>query len=93
MGTKGLLCVLLAASLALQAQRTMTVPELIGFIKSSIQFRYDDRKVADYVHRIKLTNKLDDRTVEQLQGMGAGPKTVAPPAPGRSSIRRAVQFA
>jgi hypothetical protein len=77
MGTKGLLCVLLAASLALQAQRTMTVPELIGFIKSSIQFRYDDRKVADYVHRIKLTNKLDDRTVEQLQGMGAGPKTVA----------------
>jgi hypothetical protein len=55
----------------------MTVNELVTFIKSSIQLKLDDRKVADYVKKTKLSNKLDARTVETLQGMGAGPSTVA----------------
>ncbi len=56
--------------------------------------------MADYVHKIKLTNKLDDQTVEELQGLGAGARTVsalreltdstaklaaAPPAPSVSA--------
>ena len=60
-----------------QAQMKMTVDQLVGFIKSSIQLRHDDRKVADYVRKIKLANHLDARTVEELQGMGAGPQTVS----------------
>ncbi|MEQ1885919.1 MAG: hypothetical protein ABL967_12725 [Bryobacteraceae bacterium] len=59
-----------------QAQLRMTVDQLTSFIKSSIQLRHDDRKVADYVKKIKLSNALDARTVEDLQGMGAGPQTV-----------------
>src|SRR5437899_5500384 len=70
-------CAFLAMTAAASAQMQMTVAQLVGFIKSSIQMKHDDVKVAQYVKKIKLTNKLDDRTVEQLQGMGAGPKTVA----------------
>lgn len=64
-------------SLPVLAQRQMTVAQLTEFIRSAVQMKQDDRKVADYVRGIKLTNRLDDRTVEDLQGLGAGPKTVA----------------
>jgi hypothetical protein len=59
------------------AQIKLTVEQLVSFIRSSIQLRHDDRKVADYVKKIKLADHLDERTVEELQGMGAGPQTVA----------------
>jgi hypothetical protein len=69
--------VLALLSVAAYGQREMTVPQLISFIKSSVQLHTPDRQVADYVHKLKLTNKLDDQTVEELQGLGAGPRTVA----------------
>jgi len=59
------------------AQRQMTVAQLVDFIKSSVQQHNDDRKVADFVKTIKLTNRLEDATVEELQNAGAGPRTVA----------------
>ena len=62
---------------AFAQQRQMTVPQLVSFIQSSIQLRQDDRQVADVLRRIKLANRLDDKTVEQLEGMGAGTRTVA----------------
>ncbi len=68
--------VLCAASVFAQ-QRQMTVPQLVSFIRSSIQLRQDDRQVADVVRRIKLSNRLDGKTVEELEGLGAGPRTVA----------------
>jgi hypothetical protein len=46
-------------------------------VKSQIKMKGDDRTTADFLlHRIKLTEKLDDRAVEELQGQGAGTKTV-----------------
>lgn len=72
----GLLLLAMAPGIGL-AQRQMTVPQLVSFIKSSIQLHQDDREVADVVRRLKLVNRLDDNTVEQLQGMGAGAHTVA----------------
>lgn len=68
---------LVAMSLLAYAQRQMTVPDLVTFIKSSVQLKNDDRAVADTVRRIKLTHRLDAATVEDLQGMGAGPRTIA----------------
>jgi hypothetical protein len=68
--------VLLSAGVML-AQRQMTVAQLVDFVKSAVQQHNDDRKVADFVRTIKLTNRLDDATVEALQNAGAGPKTVA----------------
>jgi hypothetical protein len=72
-----LLCALLLTAAAAYAQRAMTVAELTTFIKSQIKEKGDDRTTADYLlHKIKLTQKLDDRTVEELQGQGAGPRTI-----------------
>ena len=68
---------LLAMCVGAYAQRQMTVPDLVTFIRSSIQLKNEDRAVADTVRRIKLTNRLDAGTVEDLQGLGAGPRTLA----------------
>ncbi len=68
---------LLALAVAAAAQMSMTVDQLVSFIKSSLQLKHDDRQLAAYIKKVKLSNKLDARTVETLQGMGAGPSTVA----------------
>jgi hypothetical protein len=59
------------------AQQQLTVDKLLEFIRSSIQQKMQDKEVAGYLAGVKLTEKLDPRTVETLQGQGAGPKTVA----------------
>jgi hypothetical protein len=66
---------LVTCAVAFAQQRQMTVAQLVSFIRSSIQLRQDDRQVADVVRRIKLANRLDDKTVEELEGMGVGPRT------------------
>jgi len=67
---------LLAASA--QAQSKLTVAQLISFVKSSVQLHHDDRQIATFIKKnVKLSNRLDARTVEELQGAGAGPQTVA----------------
>ena len=69
-------CLLLALAVAAHAQSKISVDDLVTFIKSSIKLKHDDVKVAEYVKKIKLEDKLDARTVEMLQGLGAGPRTV-----------------
>jgi hypothetical protein len=59
------------------AQQTVTLEQLLSFIRSSIKMKSPDREVAAWVSKLKLSQKLDDRTIEELQGEGAGPKTVA----------------
>jgi hypothetical protein len=76
-GILALLMACLAGPLEAQAQRQMTVQQLTSFIRSSLQMRNDDRQVADFIRKIRLTHKLDVRTVEELQGLGAGPRTLA----------------
>jgi hypothetical protein len=71
------IAVFLGMTLAAYGQRQMSVPDLVTFIKSSIQLHNDDRAVASTVQRLRLTNRLDAATVEDLQGMGAGPQTLA----------------
>jgi hypothetical protein len=70
----GLLLVF-AVSLA-WAQRQMSVAQLDQFIKSSIDLKHPDRQVADVVKTLKLTQRLTASAVEDLQGRGAGPRTV-----------------
>jgi hypothetical protein len=55
----------------------LTVPQLKAFITSSVNLKQPDKQVAEYLKHVKLTNKLDDQTIEDLQSLGAGPKTVA----------------
>jgi hypothetical protein len=57
-------------------QQAVSVQQLVEFLRSSIKMRTPDKQVADYVHKMRLTQKLDDKVIEQLQGDGLGPKTV-----------------
>ena len=60
----------------LPAQTKVTVDKLVGMIRSSIQLKHSDKEVANYVRKLALSQRLDDPTIEELQGLGAGPKTV-----------------
>jgi hypothetical protein len=72
-----LLIVLTAALLTAASEMNMTVAQLVMFIKSSVELKQPDSKVAEYLRHVRLTDKLDDRTIEDLQSLGAGSKTVA----------------
>src|SRR5438045_3165935 len=50
--------------------------DLLSFVQSQVKIS-DDRATADYLlHKVKLTQRLDVRSVEDLQGKGAGPQTL-----------------
>jgi hypothetical protein len=66
----------LGLSIALFAQQKFTIAQLVAFIQSSIQLKTDDRQVAAYLRKVTLTQKLTDSALEDLQGLGAGVKTV-----------------
>src|SRR5271157_5109740 len=67
---------LLGASLWLSAGTKLTVEQLVSFIHSAIQLKQPDRQVAAYLGTVILTQRLDDGTIEELEGEGAGPRTV-----------------
>jgi hypothetical protein len=54
----------------------MTVEQLVTFIRSSIQLKQPDKEVARYVGRLRLSERLEPGTVEELQALGAGPRTL-----------------
>lgn len=68
----GLIAVALSA-----AEMKMTIEQLRGFLRSSRQLNHPDRQVADFLKQVKLTERLDERTIEDLQGQGIGPRTVS----------------
>jgi hypothetical protein len=68
---------LLAAVSLAAAEMRLTVDNLMQFIESSVEMKHADAQVADYLRHVKLTNRLDEQTVEKLQRFGAGPRTVA----------------
>jgi hypothetical protein len=57
------------------AQRQMSVAQLEQFIKSSLELKHPDRQVADVLKGVRMTQRLDAATVENLQALGAGPRT------------------
>lgn len=61
---------------ALPAQQAITVDKLVEFLESSIKMKMPDRQVAAYVAKMHVSQKLEDKVIEQLQGDGLGPKTV-----------------
>jgi hypothetical protein len=73
------LFVLMTAAIltAATVETNMTVAQLVMFIRSSVELHQSAAKVAEYLRKVRLTDKLDDRTIEDLQTSGAGPKTVA----------------
>ncbi|HET8548882.1 MAG TPA: hypothetical protein VFL57_12790 [Bryobacteraceae bacterium] len=57
-------------------QVRMSPEQLRAFIESSRKLGHSDRKVADYVKTIRLSHRLDDSAIEDLQAAGAGPRTL-----------------
>ena len=61
-------CILLLLSIAPAfAQQALTIDKLVEFITSSIQQKLPDKEVAAGVAGIRLTQKLEDSTIEELQ--------------------------
>jgi hypothetical protein len=57
--------------------QTNSVKQVEEFVRSSVSLKMTDKQVADYLHKMKLSEKLTESTIEDLQSQGAGPRTVA----------------
>jgi len=71
-----LVTAMLAVGFLASAQK-LDLKQLRAFLESSVSMKQSDKEVAGYLAKAKLTEKLDDHTVEELEGLGIGPKTLA----------------
>ena len=63
--------------LAATAQtQTLTLDQLMKFLTSSVELKMTDTDVAKYLAKTKLSERLDDVTIEKLLASGIGPKTL-----------------
>ena len=54
-----------------------SLEELIGIVRSGIQHHTSDKSLAKSLHKLTLSQKLNLRTIEELESEGAGPEAVA----------------
>jgi hypothetical protein len=68
----------LGCALSVQAQTEMNVDQLAQFIRSELALKQQtDKQLAAYIKKeIKLNEKLTDKTIDDLEAQGAGPRTV-----------------
>jgi hypothetical protein len=67
----------LCLAVALQAQMQMNIEQLAEFVRSELALKQQpDKKIAEYVRKIQLTEKLTDKTITDLEAQGAGPHTI-----------------
>jgi hypothetical protein len=69
-------CATVMLAWGLAAQSTLKVDQLYSFVKSSVQLKHPDKQVAVFLSRLKLSERLEDGTIIELQALGAGPRTV-----------------
>jgi hypothetical protein len=56
----------------------MNVQQVVDFVRSELALKqHTDKQIAAYVKKIKLSEKLTDKTILDLEAQGAQPKTVA----------------
>ena len=72
-----LLLLVTAFALTAAGEMPLTVQKLTDFIRSAVQLKQPDKQVAETLRHFRMVEKLDDRKIEELQSLGAGPKTVA----------------
>jgi|SRR5579884_905382 len=70
------LLALIVCFLALAAGMRVSVAQLTDFIRSSVEQKIPDKQVAQSLRTMTLTDRLDARTIEEFQSIGAGPKTL-----------------
>jgi hypothetical protein len=57
--------------------QTVSVKQVEEFVRSSVTQKLPDKQVAAYLKKMKLSEKLTESVIEDLQSQGAGPQTVA----------------
>ena len=63
--------------LAAAAQtQTLTLDQLMKFLTSSVERKMADSEVGKFLAKTKLSERLDDVTIEKLLASGIGPKTL-----------------
>jgi len=67
---------LLLCTVSALAQAKLTIRQLTSFMESSLRLKHPDKQVADYLRKVALSERLDERTIETWQGLGIGPRTV-----------------
>ena len=62
------------------AGQTLSLRELVSFVQSSEKLikegKQTDSELAKFLAKVKLTERLDDRVIEELQSQGIGAKTL-----------------
>ena len=67
----------LAFCLVVSAQtQTLNLDQLLKFLTSSIELKMGDGDVAKFLGKTRLSEKLEDTTIEKLLSEGIGPKTL-----------------
>ncbi len=56
--------------------QTLTLDQLMMFLTSSVERKMADGEVAKYLTKAKLSERLEDVTIEKLLASGIGPKTL-----------------
>ena len=69
------LAFLLSTAAAL-AEGGATVNDLVAYLRAAVARKEADSQIAKYVLHVKLSQSLDDTTIEQLESAGVGPKGV-----------------
>ena len=76
----GGLVVAFSLCLAAASQTPMTVEKLAAFLRNAIEstdYKYTDHDISGFLVNVKMTERLDERTIEQLQGqLKIGPLTL-----------------
>src|SRR5271169_5022105 len=67
-------------ALAFSQTKPLSVQELVAFVKNNQQFikegKSTDKDTAKFLASVKLTEKLDESVIEDLQGEGVGHETI-----------------
>jgi hypothetical protein len=70
-------CLLLCSAAITWSQTEMNVAQLADFLRSEMALKqHTDKQIAAYIKKLKLSEKLPDKAIIDLQAQGAGPKTV-----------------
>jgi len=74
---RGLLLSIWLVGLVLYGQATWSINQVVSFVKSSVQLHQPDKQVAGVLRKAKLSQRLEERVIVELEAQGAGPQTVA----------------
>jgi hypothetical protein len=80
MGCRFLACLLAISILATGQNNRMSVEKLVAFVQSSEKIIKEektmtDKQLADFLSKVKLTEKLEPRVIEDLEALDLGPLT------------------